>query len=75
MTPDPILQAFGLLTRRDPLAPLVVSPERRATVGDVDALARAAGQTLAEAGLPPGAIVGLAAVNGPGFLEIGRAHV
>lgn len=68
MTPDPILHAFELLARRGPLAPLVVSPERRATVGDVDALARAAGQALAKAGLPPGAVVGLAAANGPGFL-------
>lgn len=68
MTPDPILHAFELLTRRNPLAPLVVSPERRATVSDVDALARAAGRPLADAGLPPGAVVGLAAANGPGFL-------
>jgi long-chain acyl-CoA synthetase len=70
-TQDPILQAFARLARRDPLAPLVVSPERRATVGDVEALARAAGGVLAPPGtrpLPPGAIVGLAAANGPGFL-------
>jgi acyl-coenzyme A synthetase/AMP-(fatty) acid ligase len=70
-TPDPILQAFERLAHRDPLAPLVVSPERRATVGDVEALARAAGRALAapgRPGLPPGAIVGLAAANGPGFL-------
>lgn len=48
----------------------MVSPARRATVGDVDALARAAGRVLAgrERPLPPGAIVGLAAANGPGFL-------
>jgi long-chain acyl-CoA synthetase len=67
-TPDPILQAFDRLARRDPLAPLVVSPERRATVEDVDALARAAGHRLAERPFPPGTLVGLAAVNGPGFL-------
>jgi acyl-coenzyme A synthetase/AMP-(fatty) acid ligase len=66
MPNDPILQSFDSLVRRDPLAPLVVSPERRATVGDVDALARAAGSRLA--GLPPGTVVGLAAANGPGFL-------
>lgn len=64
--PDPILQAFGLLAHRAPLAPLVVSPGRRATVEDVDALARAAGSLLT--GLAPGATVGLAAANGPGFL-------
>jgi long-chain acyl-CoA synthetase len=67
-TSDPILQAFARLARRDPLAPLVVSPERRATVGDVDALARAAGRLLVERRFPPGTLVGLAAVNGPGFL-------
>lgn len=65
---DPILQAFDLLVRRDPLAPLVVSPERRATVGDVDALARAAGTLFKERNLAPGTLVGLAAANGPGFL-------
>jgi enterobactin synthetase component F len=65
---DPILHAFDRLARRAPLAPLAVSPERRATVGDVDALARAAGSLLAERGLVPGTLVGLAAANGPGFL-------
>jgi acyl-CoA synthetase (AMP-forming)/AMP-acid ligase II len=68
MSRDPILRAFELLTQRDPLAPLVVSPERRATVGGVDALARAAASRLAERPCPPGTIVGLAAANGPGFL-------
>lgn len=46
----------------------MVSPERRATVEDVDALARAAGGRLAGAPLAPGTLVGLAAANGPGFL-------
>jgi long-chain acyl-CoA synthetase len=66
MTRDPILGPFDSLVRRDPLAPLVASPERRATVGAVDALARAAGSFFG--GLPPGAVVGLAAPNGPGML-------
>ena len=65
---DPILHSFDLLVRRDPLAPLVVSPERHATVGDVDALARAAGALLEKRPLAPGTLVGLAAANGPGFL-------
>lgn len=65
---DPILQAFGLLARHRPHAPLVISQVRQATVGDVDALARAAGALLAGRGLPPGTTVGLAAANGPGFL-------
>jgi acyl-CoA synthetase (AMP-forming)/AMP-acid ligase II len=67
-SPDPILQAFDRRVRRDPLALLVVTPGRRATVGDVDALARAAGLRLAGESLAPGTIVGLAAANGPGFL-------
>ena len=65
---DPILHAFDLLARRHPAAPLVVSPAQRATVADVDALARAAASRLAERPCPPGTIVGLAAANGPGFL-------
>jgi len=71
MTIDPILRSFELLARRDPLAPLVVSPERRATAGDVAALARAAGSVVGLAAgcpPPPGSAVGLAAGNGPGFL-------
>ena len=73
LTPqDPILRAFGRIVRHDPLAPLVVSPGRRATVGDVDALARAAGAVLAAGDstpeFAPGTVVGLAAANGPGFL-------
>jgi long-chain acyl-CoA synthetase len=67
-TRDPILQAFERLARRRPLAPLVVSPARRSTVADVEALARAAGRVLAVHRLPPGSIAGLAAANGPGFL-------
>lgn len=63
---DPILHAFGLLARRTPLAALVATPERRATVEDVEALARAAGRVLA--GLAPGTAIGLAAPNGPGLL-------
>ncbi|HEX3553772.1 MAG TPA: fatty acid--CoA ligase family protein [Thermoanaerobaculia bacterium] len=75
MTPrDPILRAFERLVRRDPLAPLVVSPERQATVEDVDALSRAAGAVLLAGckgrafAFAPGTAVGLAAANGPGFL-------
>ena len=71
MSFDPIVLSFERTLRRDPLAPLVVSPERQATVGKVDALARAALRTLESAGpasLPPGTAVGLVAANGPGFL-------
>jgi len=71
MSFDPIVLSFERTLRRDPLAPLVVSPERQATVGEVDALARAALHALESAGpasLPPGTAVGLVAANGPGFL-------
>lgn len=72
MSFDPIVQSFERTLRRDPLAPLVVSPERRTTVEEVDALARAAGRALASPLgyrlLPPGSAVGLVAANGPGFL-------
>jgi long-chain acyl-CoA synthetase len=68
MSFDPIVLAFERVLRRDPRAPLVVSPERRSTVEDVDALARAAWRALENSNLPPGAAVGLVAANGPGFL-------
>ena len=47
-----MLQAFESLARRQPLAPLVLSGSRRATVADVDALARAARRSLLEASAP-----------------------
>jgi acyl-CoA synthetase (AMP-forming)/AMP-acid ligase II len=70
MSQDPILQSFARLSRRAPAAPLVLSPERRSTAGDVDALALAAAAALDRDGgaPPPGSLVGLIAANGPGFL-------
>ncbi len=66
---DPLLGAFERLCKRGPLAPLVVSLARRATVGDVDSQALAARRALAAAlALPPGALVAVAAANGPGLL-------
>jgi acyl-CoA synthetase (AMP-forming)/AMP-acid ligase II len=66
---DPLLHAFERLARRQPLAPLVLSGHRRATVADVDSLALAARRGLeAEGTLPPGALVAVSARNGPGFL-------
>src|SRR5258708_3901360 len=66
---DPLLQAFERLARRQPLAPLVLAGSRRATVDDVDSLALAARRRLdAERPLPPGALVAVAAANGPGLL-------
>ena len=68
MLQDPILRSFETLARREPLAALVVSAERRATREDVEALARAAGSVISKLPLAPGAVVGLAAPNGPGIL-------
>jgi long-chain acyl-CoA synthetase len=64
---DTVVSAFERLVSRAPLAPLVSSPgHATVTVGELDALARAAVQALG--GMPPGQLVGLAAPNGPGFL-------
>jgi long-chain acyl-CoA synthetase len=68
MRSDPILDAFDLLTRRDGSAPLVAAQRATATRGEVDALARAAAESLAACGAPRGAYVLLASVNGAGFL-------
>jgi len=68
MFQDPILHSFARLARRSPHAPLILSPERSATVGEVDALARAAAAALAAGVPPPGSLIGLVAANGPGFL-------
>jgi acyl-CoA synthetase (AMP-forming)/AMP-acid ligase II len=72
---DPLVQAFARLARRQPLAPLVLSGNRRATVADVDSLALAARRSLetsapqaAKLALPPGALVAVSAHNGPGLL-------
>lgn len=64
---DPVLSAFARLLR-DPARPLLVTPRRAVTVGALEALARAVALRLAELALPPGAMVGLAAPNGSGFI-------
>jgi long-chain acyl-CoA synthetase len=67
---NPISTAFGALARRASAAPLVVSTARTATVGDVEAAAGVAARRL-EPHLrrwPAGAVVGVAAGNGPGLL-------
>lgn len=70
MAKDPITEAFGRLLARDPLAVLVASPAMRATIADVDAIARAVEQRIEKAGLGSAAVVALKAPNGPGFLAI-----
>ncbi len=70
---DPLVAAFERQLRRSPGATAVAAPGRRATLGEIDALARAAARRLSrpEAAAPgpvPGEPVGLQSTNGPGFL-------
>lgn len=69
MSHDPILDAFEHQVRRRASEPLVASPSRRASVGDVDALARGLADRLgAEPGLDPGTPVAFAVCDGVAFL-------
>src|SRR5262245_40071899 len=68
MRDDPIVDAFDLLVRRDPSAPLVATLGRAASRGDVDAWSRVAAAALGGAGASRGAYVLVAAANGAGFL-------
>jgi long-chain acyl-CoA synthetase len=61
------VQAFAHLLR-DPARPLLATPCRTVTAGELDALAEAARARVEELRLPPGALVGLAAANGAAFL-------
>jgi long-chain acyl-CoA synthetase len=64
---DALVCAFERTVAQRPDAVLVASPERRTTAAELDALARAAGRTLASC-LRPGALIGFSAPNGPAFL-------
>jgi acyl-coenzyme A synthetase/AMP-(fatty) acid ligase len=71
---NPISGAFAALARSVPGAPLVVSTARTATVGDVAAGAGIVERLVAPCTespgrWPAGAVVGLAAGNGPGLLS------
>ncbi len=69
MSRDPILDAFDHLARRRPQRPLVASPSERATVGDVDHLARRLEARLAaEPQLVPGTPVAFSVRDGVAFL-------
>lgn len=65
---DPLLDSFARLVARSPLSPLVVSPRRRATAAEIDALAAALAGRLVAGGVGPGRLVALVAPNGPAFL-------
>lgn len=68
MDRDPVLEAFELLARRHPERPIVSSPSRTATAGDVAGLAGRAGGQVDAAHLEPGTPVALAAPDGVAFL-------
>jgi long-chain acyl-CoA synthetase len=68
MSFDPVLEDFDALLRRHANELLMISPCRRATVADIDGLARGISTTITESGIPPGRLLGLAAANGPAFL-------
>src|SRR5204862_7335317 len=66
--PALLLDGSAGVLARAPDAPLGLSPDRRATVADVDAMAVALEARLWGLNLPAGSLVALAAPNGPGFL-------
>lgn len=68
MDRDPILRAYDAQLARRPDRVLVASLSRAATVAQVEALARLAGECLDVPALAPGSLVGLAAPDGPAFL-------
>lgn len=65
---DPLVAAFLARAHAAPAAPLVLSPHRVVTTGDVQDLARALVPALLALAPEPGALVGLAVPDGPGFL-------
>ncbi|MFV2072272.1 MAG: class I adenylate-forming enzyme family protein [Thermoanaerobaculales bacterium] len=67
MDQDPILAAFDHLVRQRGDRVLVVSPQRRATVAEVMALADVVKDRVGGVGLPFGSLVGLTAPNGSAF--------
>lgn len=68
MTSDPLLAAFAALAERRAGAPLVASPSRAWSVGDVDRAARELAVRLLGDSFGPGDALGLAAAPGPAFL-------
>jgi long-chain acyl-CoA synthetase len=70
MVESALVQAFTRLVRLRAGQPLVKSPGRAMTVGEVDDLAHAAVTRWRSENLPPGTPIALAAANGPGFLAI-----
>ena len=65
---DGVVGAFSSLVAQKPNGAIVVSSDRRATIGEIDSLSKALSERVLAARLEPGALVGLAAQNGPAFL-------
>jgi long-chain acyl-CoA synthetase len=76
---DGIVGAFSRLAARRSNQALAMSPAEAATIGDIDSLSRSVADRVRAAALERGALVGLAACNGPaflaGFLALRRAGV
>jgi long-chain acyl-CoA synthetase len=68
MSFDPVLEDFESLLRRRANELLMISPSQKATVAEIDDLARGISSTIIAAKIPPGRLLGLAAANGPAFL-------
>lgn len=65
---DPLASAFLARAYESPGWPLVLSPSRTVTAGEVHAIADALATRLDALALAPGCLVGLAVPDGPGFL-------
>jgi long-chain acyl-CoA synthetase len=65
---DCIVDAFRRLVERRASDVAVVSPVRRATLGEIDALSRSAAERLRATPIETASLVGLATPNGPAFL-------
>ena len=65
---DALVAAFDRLRRDHPQQVLIAAPRSSATVEQVDDLARGIAARLVAIDCPAGAVVGLQAPNGPGFL-------
>ena len=70
MKKDPLLDAFETLMLRRPQASLIISPTRKFTVGELNALAQIIEKQVLQNRKERHQIVGISAPNGPGFLAL-----
>jgi len=64
----PLVEAFRRVVARDAAAPLIVSPTRSCSAGEISDLARAVEGRLFEKAIEPEHVVALMAPNGAGFV-------